>query len=315
MRWKSGRRSRYVEDRRRIMEGRTNRNRFSGSRSGGRSGLISVILRILPMLLKTKLGRIVLGIGVVVFFGAKFLGINLMPGNLNDSNYLQSPAPSTTAYNATSPEEDALADFVSVVLADTETTWHALFKGIGRQYEEPTLVLFSGSVASACGHAGAAMGPFYCPADRKMYIDLSFYDDLRSKFGAPGDFAQAYVIGHEVGHHVQTLLGISSKVYAQKQRVSEIEANRLSVKQELQADCFAGLWAHSADRHRDLLESGDLDEALSAAAATGDDRLQKQFQGYVIPESFTHGTSAQRKSWFKRGYDTGDLAACDTFSS
>ena len=187
--------------------------------------------------------------------------------------------------------------------------------GSGRRYQEPKLVLFNGSVHSACGYAKAAVGPFYCPGDKKVYIDLSFYRDLKHRYKAPGDFAQAYVLAHEVGHHVQTLLGISKKVHALRQRSSKIKANALSVRQELQADCFAGIWAHHAHRSRQLLEEGDIEEALTAASAIGDDRLQKQSQGYVSPESFTHGSSKQRMHWFKTGLQSGKLSDCDTFTS
>nr|WP_298720189.1 neutral zinc metallopeptidase [uncultured Steroidobacter sp.] len=214
-----------------------------------------------------------------------------------------------------SPEEAQLREFVSVVLADTEQTWGDIFDQMGRTYEEPRLVLFSGAVESACGFAEAAVGPFYCPGDHKVYIDLSFYQELQNRFGAPGDFAQAYVVAHEIGHHVQTLLGISERNMADRQRASEVEANALSVKQELQADCFAGIWAHNADRSRQLLEQGDIEEGLNAAAAIGDDRLQKQARGYVAPESFTHGSSEQRVRWFKRGLESGSLQACDTFAA
>ena len=214
-----------------------------------------------------------------------------------------------------SPEEAQLRQFISVVLADTEDTWGAIFNSAGRTYEQPGLVLFSGAVESACGFAQAAVGPFYCPGDRQVYIDLSFYQELQSRFGAPGDFAQAYVISHEVGHHVQTLLGISERTMAARQRASEAEANALSVRQELQADCFAGIWAHNADRSRQLLESGDIEEGLNAAAAIGDDRLHKQSRGYVSPESFTHGSSQQRVSWFKRGFESGSVDSCDTFAA
>jgi len=202
---------------------------------------------------------------------------------------------------------------VSVVLADTEDTWHAIFSAAGERYEEPGLVLFTGPVQSACGSASAAMGPFYCPADRKVYIDLSFFADLKRRHGAPGDFAQAYVIAHEIGHHVQTLLGTSKQVRQAQQGLGKSAANKLSVKQELQADCFAGLWGYHADRSRQVLERGDIEEALTAAAAIGDDRLQKQAQGYVVPESFTHGSSEQRVYWFKRGMEHGDAGKCDTF--
>jgi predicted metalloprotease len=213
------------------------------------------------------------------------------------------------------PEEERLADFVRVVLGDTEDTWTALFEGASGTYEPPTLVLFSGAVRSACGYADAAVGPFYCPGDRKVYIDLSFYQEMQSRFGAPGDFAQAYVIAHEVGHHVQNLIGVADEVNAARGRAGEAEANALSVRQELQADCFAGVWAYHAQRARNVLEQGDLEEALNAAAAIGDDRLQRQSQGYVVPESFTHGTSEQRVRWFREGFRTGDTARCDTFQT
>lgn len=213
------------------------------------------------------------------------------------------------------PANDEQAKFISMVLADTEETWHAIFQQGGGRYREPTLVLFTGATRTACGVGQAAMGPFYCPADQKVYIDLSFYDELRSRFRAPGDFAQAYVIAHEVGHHVQNLLGISEKVQSARQRLSEAEGNQLSVRLELQADCFSGVWAHHADRARQVLESGDIEEALTAAAAIGDDRLQKQSQGYAVPDSFTHGSSAQRVRWFKTGLQSGSLKSCDTFSS
>jgi predicted metalloprotease len=209
---------------------------------------------------------------------------------------------------------DELADFVSVVLADTEDTWHTLFADQGSRYREPTLVLFSGYVQSACGLAGAAMGPFYCPADGRLYIDLSFYEELRTRFRAPGDFAQAYVIAHEVGHHVQNLLGIAQQVDAARRRSSAAQANALSVRMELQADCFAGVWAHHADRTRDILEPGDIEEGLNAASAIGDDRIQRRTQGYVVPDSFTHGSSPQRVHWFSVGLRNGDIATCDTFS-
>ena len=209
--------------------------------------------------------------------------------------------------------QDEMAQFVSVVLADTEKTWHGVFRNYGRTYEEPKLVLFTGAVQSACGFAQAAMGPFYCPEDRKVYIDLSFYEDLKSRFKAPGDFAQAYVIAHEVGHHVQNLLGISGKVQSMMQRSSKADANRLSVRMELQADCLAGVWGFHADRSRKILEAGDLEEALRAASAIGDDRIMKQTRGTVVPDAFTHGTSEQRVRWFRRGFETGDPNQCDSF--
>jgi predicted metalloprotease len=212
------------------------------------------------------------------------------------------------------PADDQQAQMVSAVLADTEDTWGQIFAQGGTQYREPTLVLFEGSVQSACGLASSAVGPFYCPADQKVYIDLSFFRDLDQRFGAPGDFAQAYVVAHEIGHHVQTLLGVSSRINQMRQRVSETQGNQLSVLQELQADCFAGVWGNHASR-RDWLEDGDVEEGLRAAAAIGDDRLQKQSQGYVVPESFTHGSSEQRQQWLRRGLQTGDINQCDTFGS
>jgi predicted metalloprotease len=222
-----------------------------------------------------------------------------------------SPQPQRQA----SPEEQQQVEFVSVVLGDTEDTWHALFQQLGRTYQEPTLVLFSDAVESACGFAQSAVGPFYCGADQKVYIDLSFFRDLETRFQAPGDFAQAYVIAHEVGHHVQNLLGISQKVQSARSRASETQGNQLSVRQELQADCFAGVWAHHADKARQILERGDIEEALNAASSIGDDRLQRQARGHVTPDSFTHGSSAQRVRWFKRGIESGQLNQCDTFGA
>ena len=212
-----------------------------------------------------------------------------------------------------SPQEAKLREMTAVVLADTEQSWSTLLPQYGIQYVEPTLVLFSGAVQSGCGTAESAMGPFYCPLDQKVYIDMSFYNDLSQRFGAPGDFAQAYVIAHEVGHHVQNLVGTAEKVRAAQQRVSQADANELSVRMELQADCFAGVWAHDAARSRQLLESGDVEEGLNAASAIGDDRIQKETQGRVVPDAFTHGSSAQRVQWFRRGLQSGDIRSCDTF--
>jgi predicted metalloprotease len=259
------------------------------------------------------IGTILLVIGAI-YFGidpAIFLGTGGMAPMPTEPGFSSQAPPATYRSGA----EDRLADFVSVVLADTEDTWHALLRELDVRYREPTLVLFSGSVRSACGFAQAAMGPFYCPADQKVYIDLSFYDDLRSRHGAPGDFAQAYVIAHEVGHHVQNLLGISDKVQSARRRVGEAEGNQLSVRLELQAGCLSGVWANHADSARHILEAGDIDEGLRAAAAIGDDRLQKQARGYVTPDSFTHGSSEQRVRWFRRGLDEGKLSVCDTFSA
>ncbi len=292
MRWRKGRRSTNVEDRR------------------GRSGPG------LPM----RVGRgggMSIGTLVVVGLVMYFLGLDPTvlltgggPGGLPTSEQ-QMPQSS----GGSSPANDEAAQFVSVVLGDTEDTWHAIFEEKGGRYEEPGLVMFSGVVRSACGMAQSAMGPFYCPSDRKVYIDLSFYDDLRDRFGASGDFAQAYVIAHEVGHHVQTLLGISEEVVKSRNQLSEREANHLSVMQELQADCFAGVWANRAHRARNILEEGDVEEGLNAASAIGDDRIQQQTQGHVVPDAFTHGSSEQRVRWFRKGLAEGRLAACDTFSA
>ena len=208
---------------------------------------------------------------------------------------------------------DQMSEFVRVVLGDTEDVWGEIFRQSGREYQQPQLVLFTGAVESACGFAQSAMGPFYCPRDGRVYIDLSFYDQLRERFRAPGDFAQAYVIAHEVGHHVQNLLGISDQVMRQRQRSSEVGANALSVRMELQADCLAGVWAHHAQRARNILEQGDVEEALGAASAIGDDNIQRRSQGYVVPESFTHGSAEQRTSWFRRGLEGGTVEGCNTF--
>ena len=294
MDWRGRRQSRNIEDRRgQPLHG-----------SGGGAGLF-LLLRILPWLLRSKAGRVVLALGVVAFVGARMLGIDLL-------QFTTAPTQQNASFSA---EEQQLAEFVSVVLADTEQTWQAIFAESGKQYEEPVLVLFSQRVASACGSASSAVGPFYCPADRKVYLDLSFFRDLDRQLGAPGDFAQAYVVAHEVGHHIQTLLGISQQVRSAGQGKSAAVVNALSVRQELQADCFAGVWGHAAHNYSEMLEPGDLEEALQAAAAIGDDRLQKRSGGDVVPDSFTHGTSAQRVQWFERGFESGDMAQCDTFSA
>lgn len=282
MRWRTGRRSDNIEDRRSI--------RIPRKAAGGGIGIIVVAL-------------------IAMYFG------------VDPTIFLDQQGPTTssvstyTASKPIAPAEAQLADFVSVVLADTEDTWHALFSKMGKTYAEPRLVLFSGAVESACGFAQAAVGPFYCPADQKVYIDLSFYQDLKNRHGAPGDFAQAYVIAHEIGHHVQTLLGISEKVHSARMRVSQVEGNQLSVMQELQADCLAGIWAYHANRARQILEEGDIEEALNAASAIGDDRLQRRSRGYVTPDSFTHGSSKQRVHWFRTGFESGDIGQCNTFSA
>ena len=293
MRWQLGRRSQNVEDRR-----------------GGSGGGFSVPggVRMSRGARRGGLG----GIGLIVFvLIAMFLGVD--PSMLfQDSTVATGPE---TIETPRSGAGDELSDFVSVVLADTEDTWHELFDRMGGRYREPTLVLFSGQVGSACGYASAAMGPFYCPADQKVYIDLGFYRDLRERFRAPGDFAQAYVIAHEVGHHVQNLLGIAGEVQKLRGQVSETEANALSVMMELQADCFAGIWAHHAHEARQILEQGDVEEGLNAAAAIGDDRMQHRTQGYVVPDAFTHGSSEQRVRWFREGLASGNLEACNTFEA
>ena len=277
MRWQLGRRSTNVEDRRGMQ--------VSGPVVGG--GIGAIVLSLLIALLG--------GDPSVVWEG-------------NDT-----PSRPPTELPPTTGASDQMADFVSVVLADTEDTWRQVFRQSGETYIEPKLVLYSGAVQSACGFAQSAMGPFYCPRDQKVYIDLSFYRDLKSKYQAPGDFAQAYVIAHEVGHHVQNLLGISSKVRALQSQVDRVEANQLSVRLELQADCFAGVWANRAQRSRKILEQGDIEEALNAASSIGDDRLQERARGYVVPESFTHGSAAQRVRWFKRGIESGNPQQCNTF--
>jgi predicted metalloprotease len=232
---------------------------------------------------------------------------------LNGGDPAQGPAPATRT-GAPTQKEDEMSRFVKQVLASTEDVWSEVFRRNGSTYREPKLRLFTGQTDSACGVAGASVGPFYCPGDERVYIDLSFYDELRSRFRAPGDFAQAYVIAHEVGHHVQNLLGTSDKVTNLQRRGGEAQANQLSVRLELQADCYAGVWGFYAQQ-RGLLEANDLDEALRAASAIGDDRLQKEAQGYAVPDSFTHGTSEQRTRWFRRGFDAGDMRQCDTFST
>ena len=256
------------------------------------------------------------GIGIIVIaLIAMFLGVDPTPilqGGLSDAG---SPGPQQAVEKAAPSRQDKMADFVAAVLGSTEETWTEIFARSGKTYRKPTLVLFTGAVESACGYAQAAVGPFYCPADQKLYIDLAFYRDLQDRFQAPGDFAQAYVIAHEVGHHVQNLLGIAERVHGMQSRASPQQANALSVRMELQADCLAGIWAAHANQKRRILEPGDVEEGLGAAAAVGDDRIQKATRGYVSPESFTHGSSQQRVRWFRRGLDTGDLKACDPFSA
>jgi predicted metalloprotease len=276
MQWANGRQSNNVEDQR-----------------GGRGGLVA----------GGGIGTLIIA-AVIYFLGG------------DPSQVLQQAPPQssgqTRQVNPNAPPDKG-KQFVSAVLADTEDVWRAIFKQQGKTYVEPKVVLYTDQVRSACGIAGASSGPFYCPEDQKLYIDLAFYDDLKNRYHAPGDFAQAYVIAHEVGHHVQNLIGTMDKVDAKRSRSSKAESNALSVRLELQADFLAGVWAHYAQK-RNILDAGDLDEALTAASAIGDDRLQSESQGYVVPDSFTHGTSAQRLRWFKRGFDGGDLRQGDTFS-
>ncbi|HXU09048.1 MAG TPA: neutral zinc metallopeptidase [Blastocatellia bacterium] len=250
--------------------------------------------------------------GLVILLLAMFFGVD--PGAILNQTGDEQPAVNTRPASPGIPGDDELKHFVSVVLGSTEDVWTGILRQSGRQYRVPKLVLFTDQVQSACGVAGSSAGPFYCPGDQKVYIDLAFYRDLKEKLGAPGDFAQAYVIAHEVGHHVQRLLGISDKVHSAQSRMSRSEANDLSVRLELQADFFAGVWASQA-RQKGLLETGDIEEALGAASAVGDDRLQRQAQGRVVPDSFTHGTSGQRVRWFRKGLETGDFKQGDTFNA
>ncbi|WP_310608488.1 KPN_02809 family neutral zinc metallopeptidase [Buttiauxella brennerae] len=288
MRWQGRRESDNVDDR---------RNNASGPSFGGGGG---------GFRLPGGKGGIIILIVVVV---ASYYGVDLT------SMLGGQPVPQQqSSQRSISPNDDEAAKFTSVILATTEDTWGEIFQKMGRTYQQPKLVMYRGATRTGCGTGQSVMGPFYCPADSTVYIDLSFYDEMKSKLGADGDFAQGYVIAHEVGHHVQKLLGIEPKVRQLQQGASQAEGNRLSVKMELQADCFAGVWGNSMQK-QEVLDAGDLQEALNAAEAIGDDRLQQQGQGRVVPDSFTHGTSAQRYTWFKRGFDSGDPAQCNTFGN
>ena len=308
MLWRGRRQSANIEDRRGEGFGGGGMGRMRlpiGGRVGGIGGIGAIILLLLALLFGIDPMGILGGGGgstvSVPSSGTSYpgpLSQQAAPGGI--------PTPTTT---------DEQRSFVAVVLADTEDTWRRLFEQSGRSYREPTMVLFSGATQSGCGFAQAQSGPFYCPADGKVYLDTSFFDELTRRFGAPGDFAQAYVIAHEVGHHVQNLLGILPRIEAAQRQLDRGDANRVQVMAELQADCFAGLWAHDADRSRKILERGDVEEALNAAAAIGDDRLQSKSRGYVVPDSFTHGSSAQRVAWFRRGFEQGSPDACDTFNA
>ncbi|MBL8329171.1 MAG: neutral zinc metallopeptidase [Rubrivivax sp.] len=295
MKWEGHEQSRNVEDRR-------------GSSGGGGGGLPRIGGR------GIGLGTIVIALLASFIFGINpltVLGVlsgGDLSGGVATSTQQQGPAPAP-------PANDAAALFVSTVLRDTEVIWGRMLKGSGGSYREPRLVLFRGAYPTACGTGQAAMGPFYCPGDEKVYIDLGFFETLQRRMNAPGDFARAYVIAHEVGHHVQNLLGITQKVDSMRGRVSQAQMNALSVRVELQADCFAGVWAHHSQKGKGWLEQGDIEEALNAAAQIGDDNLQRQSQGMVVPESFTHGSSSQRVAWFKRGLQTGSVQECDTFNA
>jgi len=282
MRWKGRRKSQHVEDR---------RTRRGPAMAGGGALLV---------------------IGLVLF--AMCMGADPQAIMQILQDVPQPPAEAPARQDGQQGPPDEMTQFVSVVLADTEEVWQQVFRSMGKEYSEPTLVVFRGQVASACGFQSAAVGPFYCPLDQQVYIDLSFYDEMRQRLGAPGDFAQAYVLAHEVGHHVQNLLGISDEVHALQKRSSKERANELSVRMELQADFLAGVWAHHAQQNWQILEPGDIEEALQAATAIGDDRLQMKSRGFVVPESFTHGTSQQRARWFGRGLKTGDMSQGDTFA-
>lgn len=280
MKWRGNRQSSNIEDK----------------RSAPAGANLNALIPIIRLLLKTKIGRIILVVGVVaMFFGFNPLG--LLPSGANSNS-------------AISQNDSENAEFVAVVLAETEDVWNTIFKQNSMIYKEPNLVLFRGAVNSACGYASSQIGPFYCPGDQKVYLDLSFFDELEHKLNSPGDFAKAYVIAHEIGHHVQNLLGTLNKSHKKQQRLSKAEANAVQVKVELGADCYAGIWAHYADKYKNILEDGDIDEALNAASQIGDDTLQKRAQGYAVPDSFTHGTSKQRKEWFYKGYSSGNPSAC-----
>lgn len=296
MKWEDNRRSSNMEDKR----GESGMN-FGSNQKGS----MMMLLPIIKMLIGTKIGRIVLIVGAIAYF----MGYNplalLSLGQQSSSN--------NTSQVVNTEEDDKNAQFVSAVLAQTEDIWAEVFKKHGGTYEEPKLVLFRDSVKSGCGFASSQTGPFYCPADKKVYLDLSFFDELAKRHDAPGDFAQAYVVAHEIGHHIQNIVGTIPKVTKAKQNATQKQANALQVKVELQADCYAGIWAYYSKKNFNSLEDGDIDEALNAASAIGDDTLQKQAQGYVVPDAFTHGSSNDRMTWFKRGFTNGTLEACNTF--
>ena len=326
MRWKGRRKSDNIEDRR----GQRGGGGFPfpmpggrGARQGGGMGIMGIIIVVGIMFFFPQLGKMILGSGGPFGGGGGFPKIELprMPdSSTRPFSRTSRRSPRGGVKESAQPGSkvsDEMRGFLSVVLADTEDVWTRVFKRMGKRYKEPQMVMFSGSTRTACGVGMRQMGPFYCPNDQKVYIDTAFYQELSQKFGASGDFAQAYVIAHEIGHHVQTLLGITGKVQKYKMRHGQKSkrSNAVQVRMELQADCFAGVWARRADRAKDILERGDLEEALNAANAIGDDKIQRRTTGYVVPDSFTHGSSEQRVRWFKRGFEKGDISACDSFSS
>jgi len=323
MRWRGERESENVEDRRDEgggfgfpFPGGGGQFPSGGSGRGGGIGILGILIILGLMFFFGLDPSVILQGGPPGGDQGNFPDIQLPQSRPDTTNF---PAPGQThgppVERPQTTNEDDLKRFVSVVLADTEDVWRDIFGRYGERYSDPKLVLFTGGVRSACGMGMAQMGPFYCPNDEKVYIDLDFYEELKTRFRAPGDFAQAYVIAHEIGHHVQKLLGIADQVEAARQRMSQTQGNALQVRMELQADCFAGIWANHAEETKNIIEPGDIEEALNAASAIGDDRIQKQTQGYVVPDAFTHGSSAQRVRWFKRGYESGKLDACDTFNA
>jgi uncharacterized protein len=323
MRWRGERESENVEDRRDEgggfgfpFPGGGMRFPSGGSGRGGGIGILGILIILGLMFFFGVDPSVILQGGPPGGDQGNFPDIQLPQSRPDTTNFPipgQQHGPPIERPQTTN--EDDLKRFVAVVLGDTEDVWRDIFARYGERYSDPKLVLFSGGVRSACGTGLAQMGPFYCPNDEKVYIDLDFYEELKDRFKAPGDFAQAYVIAHEIGHHVQKLLGIADQVEAARQRMGQAQANALQVRMELQADCFAGIWANHAEETKNIIEPGDIDEALNAASAIGDDRIQKQTQGYVVPDAFTHGSSAQRVRWFKRGYESGKLDACDTFNA
>jgi len=297
VKWENNRKSSNIEDK---------RNESGSNFGSNQNSSIMMLLPIIKMLIGTKIGRIILVVGVIAYF----MGFN--PLALLNMQENSSSNSSSSVVN--SQKDDKSAQFVSAVLAQTEDIWSNVFSKYNANYIEPKLVLFRNSVKSGCGFASSQTGPFYCPADQKVYLDLSFFDELAKRHSAPGDFAQAYVIAHEIGHHVQNITGTISKVQKAKQGLNDKQENALQVKVELQADCYAGLWAYYSKKDFDSIEEGDIEEALNAASAIGDDTLQKKAQGYVVPDAFTHGSAVQRMAWFKKGFQNGTLEACDTFN-